>query len=79
MRRVAVDSTSIASIGYEPRRGELEIEFRENGIVYRYFNVPAEEFEALMAAKSKGTYVNRTFKPKNYRYMSVHKGRANSG
>jgi hypothetical protein len=56
MKRVAVDSATIASIGYEPRRRELEIEFRDNRDVYLYFDVPAEEYAAFMAAKSKGTY-----------------------
>jgi KTSC domain len=40
MRRGRVDSTSVASIGYQPVRRELDIEFRESGDVYRYFDVP---------------------------------------
>ena len=31
--------------------------------VYQYFNVPAEEHTAFLAADSKGTYLNRHFKP----------------
>src|SRR5215469_14482259 len=54
MKRASVDSTSIASIGYDPRRRELEVEFRESGDVYRYFGVSAGEYADLMAAKSKG-------------------------
>lgn len=74
MKRLAVDSTTIASIGYEPRRRELEIEFREDGVVYRYFDVPAEEYDAFLAAESKGAYLNQVFKAKHYRYLSVRKG-----
>jgi hypothetical protein len=55
MRRTPVESTSIASIGYDPRRRELEIEFRERGDVYRYSDVAAEEHAELPAAESKGT------------------------
>jgi hypothetical protein len=74
MQRVAVDSTSIASIGYEPRRRELEIEFRESRDVYRYFEVPEDEYAEFMAAKSKGTYLNHVFKTRGYQYMVVQRG-----
>ena len=43
MQRVPVDSSSIASIGYAPEQQVLELEFRQSGEVYQYFNVPAEE------------------------------------
>ncbi len=76
MKRVAVSSTSIASIGYEPGRRTLEIEFRDSGDVYRYFRVPEEEYDAFMAADSKGTYLNHVFKPRDYHYTIIHKGRA---
>jgi hypothetical protein len=75
MRRVPVPSTSIASIGYVPKRRELEIEFRASGDVYRYFDVPGEEYDAFMAAESKGTYLNQVFKPREYRYLVVSEGR----
>lgn len=75
MRRVAVDSTSIASIGYEPRSRELEIEFRQSGDVYRYFEVSAEEQVEFMAAESKGRYLNQVIKPKDHPYIVVKRGR----
>ena len=74
MRRIPVPSTSIASIGYVPKNRELEIEFRASGDVYRYFNVPTEEYAAFMAAESKGTYLNQVFKPRGYRYLVVLEG-----
>ena len=75
MRRVWVDSSSIFSIGYEAATRELEIEFRESGDVYRYFDVPGEEYAAFMAAESKGTYLNQVFKGRGYRYVVVAQGR----
>ncbi len=75
MRREAVDSESIASIGYAPRRTTLEIEFRESGDVYRYFEVSAEEHAEFMAAASKGSYLNQVFKAKEHRYIVVKRGR----
>ena len=74
MRRVWIDSSSIASIGYEAATRELEIEFRESGDVYRYFDVPAEEHAAILAADSRGTYFNHVFKERNYRYCLVSRG-----
>jgi hypothetical protein len=71
MQRVPVDSSSIASIGYAPEQQVLELEFRQSGEVYQYFNVPAEEHTAFLAADSKGTYLNRHFKPRQYRYHRV--------
>jgi hypothetical protein len=75
MRRNPVRSTSIASIAYLPKERELEIKFRASGDVYRYFDVPAEEYSAFMAAESKGTYLNQAFKPREYRYVVVSEGK----
>jgi hypothetical protein len=69
------DSTSIASIGYQPVRRELDIEFRESGDVYRYFDVPGEEHAAFLDSESKGTYLNQVFKLRGYRYVVVSKGK----
>jgi KTSC domain len=75
MRRALVDSASIASIGYDPRRRELEVEFRDTGDVYRYFGVSAAEYSDLMAAESKGTYLNQEFKPRAHHYFVVKEGK----
>jgi len=75
MRRVWVDSSSIASIGYDAAKRELEIEFRESGDVYRYFDVPRQEYAAFLAADSKGTYLNQVFKERNYPYFLVSRRR----
>ena len=70
-----MDSECIASIGYGSKRQELEVEYRESGYVYRYFDVPPEEHVAFMAAKSKGSYLSYVFKPKNYRYIIIRTGK----
>jgi hypothetical protein len=71
MQRVSVDSSSIASIGYAPEQQVLELEFRQSREVYQYFDVPAEEHAAFLAADSKGTYLNLHFKSRQYRYRRV--------
>lgn len=55
MERVAVESETLASVGYEG--GTLELEFRD-GPVYRYVDVPAAVHAQLMAADSKGRFFN---------------------
>ncbi len=63
MNRVPVESTSIASVGYDPDEYVLEIEF-QNGKVYRYREVPAAAHRLLLLAESKGDFVNRVIKPR---------------
>lgn len=62
-------------MGYSSKRRKLEIEYRERGDVYLYFDVPPEEYAAFMAAESKGAYLNQVFKPKNYRYIITRWGK----
>ncbi len=76
MRRAAVESTSIVSIGYDRKRRELEIEFRETGDVYRYFEVSATEYADFIAAESKGSYLNQVFKPRHLHYIRYQRGQA---
>jgi hypothetical protein len=75
MRRTPVASSSIASFGYDAEKREIEIEFRPSGDVYRYFDVPPKENSTFIAAESKGRYFNLVFRPKNYRYELVKRGR----
>ena len=55
MRRKSVSSSSVASVGYDPKTQTLEIEF-QSGSVYDYEEVPPEVFQGLMEAPSKGRY-----------------------
>jgi hypothetical protein len=62
MRRLPVDSSAIAAMGYDAGSCVLEIEFKPSGEVYRYFEVPVREYQAFLAAPSKGTYLDQQFK-----------------
>ncbi|HEU4559913.1 MAG TPA: KTSC domain-containing protein [Longimicrobium sp.] len=62
MHREPVDSSSLNSLGYDARKRLLEVEFR-NGGVYRYLDVPEDEFEALKHADSLGRHLNQEIKP----------------
>lgn len=58
MDRIPVQSSNIASIGYDINIEILEIEFL-NGRIYQYHNVPLAVHEELMTASSHGSYFNR--------------------
>jgi hypothetical protein len=66
--RKPVESSSIATVGYDSDTRVLDIEFKESGEVYRYFDVPLAEYEAFLQASSKGLYLNQQFKKAGYRY-----------
>jgi hypothetical protein len=71
MQREPIDSSVIVSMGYAAEQRVLELEFRETGEIYDYFDVPAEEYAAFRDADSKGIYLNRVFKLRGYRYAIV--------
>jgi len=59
MERIPVDSSSIASIGYDMGQRVLEVEF-EHGGVYQYAGVPPSVYTAFVNAPSKGRYFHRS-------------------
>jgi hypothetical protein len=69
MLRQPVNSSNIASIGYDQATQILEVEFL-NHTVYQYFNVPLPVYEALIGAGSHGTYLNAHIKSQ-YQYQKV--------
>ncbi|HEX9028785.1 MAG TPA: KTSC domain-containing protein [Anaerolineales bacterium] len=52
-----VESSMLASIGYDPKSQLLVVLFN-SGKVYEYYNVPPEVYQGLMSAESKGGYMN---------------------
>lgn len=63
MERSRVDSSSIASVGYDAGTFTLEVEFH-NGRVYRYSHVPAAAYRLLMQASSLGSFMNKFIRPR---------------
>jgi len=55
--RVAVQSSLLAGVSYDPHQHLLELEFR-SGTVYQYFRVPRQTYQDLLHADSKGAYFN---------------------
>ena len=66
---VRVESSAIDAVAYDPRRCELLVEYK-GGRGYVYLDVPRETYDALLAAPSKGKFVNAEVKPR-YRYREA--------
>ena len=70
MRVAAVDSTTLLTVSYDEVQALLQLEFCSRA-VYRYFRVPAEAYQSLLAAPSKGRYFNQAIRGRfSYRLIS---------
>ena len=65
----AVESTTLATVGYDDALGILQLEFR-NGAIYQYFGVATATYEALLNALSKGSYFNQFIRG-HFPYRSI--------
>lgn len=61
MDRLPVVSTTLVSVAYLSHRALLELEFRD-GAIYRFYDVPLNCFQQLLASDSKGGYFNRNIR-----------------
>lgn len=64
---VYVDSSNIEAIGYDADSRELHVQFI-SGTLYVYFDVDEFLFNELLAANSKGSYLNREIKGRGLSY-----------
>lgn len=69
MDRTAVDSSWVASVGYEPDTMTLEVKLK-SGAIYRYLEVPESAYQELIAAGSIGAYLNQNIKG-SYRWVQT--------
>lgn len=63
MKRSAIKSSNLASVGYNKSKKILEIEFTHGG-VYQYFEVPGEVYSKLLSAESAGKFFNSEIRDK---------------
>jgi hypothetical protein len=68
IKRLRIESTALATVGYSRRLSALEIEFR-NGAIYRYLDVAPAVYEALLNARSKARFYDQNIRRK---YRSLH-------
>jgi hypothetical protein len=74
MRRRAVNSSVIRTLGYDDRSKVLEVEFHTNRI-YQYFGVPLAVYDDLLNAPSIGEFYNRQIR-NEYDFLEITKQRS---
>jgi len=62
MEREYVESAMISSYGYDPDTSTLEVEFKKNGVVWQYFDVPESVYWEMKSARSSGQFFNANIK-----------------
>ena len=70
MEMTPVDSTNLSAIGYDYELATLRVDFLK-GRSYEYYGVPAELYEGLLSAGSKGQYLNLYIKKGGYNYSQI--------
>jgi hypothetical protein len=68
-----VDSSNLERVAFVPDFGRLWVQFlpkgRGSGDLYYYADVPQAVYEGLLAAPSKGKYLDRVLKKGGYGYV----------
>jgi hypothetical protein len=62
MKHLAVQSSNVASVGYDPESQQLEVTFKD-GATYVYSGIPVELYADLLAAPSVGRCLAYTIQP----------------
>ena len=63
-KETAVSSTAVRSIDYNPKNGNLDIQYTSGSKKYRYPNVPPEVVTEFLDSPSKGKYLYYEIAPK---------------
>jgi hypothetical protein len=75
--RQPIASSAIASAGYCAERGILDIEFRRDRTLYRYFDVPPDISRQLLDAPSVGRCFLTSIRDR-YQFVRIPLGRLGS-
>jgi hypothetical protein len=51
-----LESEMLSAVAYDAEKHILYLRFRNTGDVYRYFDLPASEYQAFLAAESHGRF-----------------------
>lgn len=62
MTRHPVQSSNIKSVGYDPVKKEMEVEFH-SGEIYAYHHVEPHTYKGLIEASSVGSYFHKHVRP----------------
>ena len=67
---VDLDSSNLASAGYDDKSSELHVKFR-NGGQFVYSGVPEETYKMLVTASSPGSFFHKNVKGGGFKYRQV--------
>ena len=70
MEMIPVSSSNVYAIGYCGETAVLRVQFN-NGGIYDYQGIPQEIFEGLLAASSKGQFLNQFIKKAGYPFSKI--------
>lgn len=70
MPRIDLNSTGLEAATYQDQLALLELEFR-SGAIYQYFGVPAQTYQELLLAESKGAYFHYHIRNR-FPYAKIH-------
>ncbi|MGF2411578.1 KTSC domain-containing protein [Ferruginibacter sp.] len=70
MEMQSVSSSNLAAVGYDYDTATLRIEFLKSGL-YEYYGVPADVYDGLFGASSKGTYFDQFIKKGGYTFSKL--------
>jgi hypothetical protein len=56
MSWTALESKMLSAAAYDHSKQILYLRFRNTGAVYRYFELPAADYQAFLGAESKGRF-----------------------
>jgi hypothetical protein len=71
MQRESVESSTLASVGYDETQFLLELEFR-SGELYQYVGPSDHVYRDLMTAESKGRFFNQNIRD-HFPYVRLRK------
>jgi hypothetical protein len=70
MEMTPVSSSNLAAVGYDNESATLRIQFLHGGI-YDYQGVPADIYEGLINAGSKGQFFDKFIKKGGFPYSKI--------
>ena len=72
MRDIKIpDSSNIAAVRYDDNAQRLEIDFKNGGATYEYYNVPVDVAEGFETAPSAGKYFHANIVKGGYSYKKL--------
>lgn len=75
MNWTVLESKMLSAAAYDHSKQILYLRFRNTGDVYRYFEFPAADYQALHTAESKGRFFRSRIRD-HFRYERMAKLRA---